>query len=593
MRFFFQRKEIDKPVKEKIQRKGRFTYSVRMKLFTLLLIPLVVLAVLNIFVDVKVKAVSNQIIESLSLSDQTKNNLLNADRDLYQALLAERNVLVFQTTSGDKFEAEKKDFETNYKQALERAEQSVKMIMESPNFSEAIKKDIDTKHSSLKAYVGAWVKNSESAMSENSMTRAFNAYKMFEASREMLDEMMQTLEEETKLSVQRAHEDIASFQMLFRIISISSMVLVIVLGLLVTRYISASLKKVSNAAIQVAEGNLALEPLKAVSNDELGVLSRSVNGMVDNLRGLLSSIQDTAMQVAASSQQLTAGAEQSGQASEHIAESAQTVAEGSERQKGFAERNLTLVSDLSAGLQMMAQQSLEMADSMSQTMALTTEGGKTINEVVEKMNEMNEGVTSSAAVVEALGERSVQIGTIVQTISEISRQTNLLALNAAIEAARAGEQGRGFAVVAGEVRKLAEQSSSSAEQIRAVIEAIQIEAESAVASMKKMTDTAAEGITVVRTAGDAFAEIEQSVGDAAELIRGLSAASKEMAASSTEVSEKSRELLELSRSATSETESVSAASEEQLASIQEIISSAAALAKMAEQLQEAVAKFRM
>ena len=209
------------------------------------------------------------------------------------------------------------------------------------------------------------------------------------------------------------------------------------------------------------------------------------------------------------------------------------------------------------------------------------------------MTYIEQTVNNSAQVVAKLGERSKEIGQIVDTISGIAGQTNLLALNAAIEAARAGEQGRGFAVVAEEVRKLAEQSQDAAKKIATLISEIQGDTDKAVLAMSEGTREVKIGTEVVTAAGYAFEEIEVMVTEVSNQVKEISAAVQQMASSSQQIVSSVKEIDELSKNAAGEAQTVSAATEEQSASMEEIASSSQSLAKMAQDLQEAVSKFRV
>ena len=129
------------------------------------------------------------------------------------------------------------------------------------------------------------------------------------------------------------------------------------------------------------------------------------------------------------------------------------------------------------------------------------------------MESINNNVDTLALVVEGLGKRSFEIGAITEVITAIADQTNLLSLNAAIEAARAGEHGRGFAVVSDEVRKLAEQSAQSAQQISQLITLIQEETKKAVKSMEKVSTEVEQGTSAVNEAGKSFNQIQATVND--------------------------------------------------------------------------------
>lgn len=163
-----------------------------------------------------------------------------------------------------------------------------------------------------------------------------------------------------------------------------------------------------------------------------------------------------------------------------------------------------------------------MAASADQTLSAARLGAQAVSRTVEEMKAIRERVLTNADLIEALGERSTQIGEIVAVIGEIADQTNLLALNAAIEAARAGEQGRGFAVVATEVRRLAEKSNRAAKDIALLINDIAAKTSEAVVAMGKSTDQVEAGVVQAEGAGRALKEIDRVVEHSTTQIRQIS-----------------------------------------------------------------------
>ena len=249
------------------------------------------------------------------------------------------------------------------------------------------------------------------------------------------------------------------------------------------------------------------------------------------------------------------------------------------------------VEQMSANIQQISVNADGVAQSSDKTAKAANEGLRSVNTAVSQMAMIEETVTRSAQVVMQLGERSKEIGQIIDAIAGIAGQTNLLALNAAIEAARAGEQGKGFAVVAEEVRKLAEQSHDSAQQIAAMIKEIQIDTENAVVAMQKGTKEVAIGGQVVNTAGEVFQQIVVLVDQVLEQVSEISRAIQQAASGSQAVVFAVKDINEVSKDAAAQTQTVSAATQEQLASVQQIAASSRELAKMAEALQNAVKKF--
>jgi methyl-accepting chemotaxis protein len=362
---------------------------------------------------------------------------------------------------------------------------------------------------------------------------------------------------------------------------------------LITRRIVGPLKLMVAEVQEVAAGDLMDKERTVFSRDEVGLLADAIAQMRGNLRNLVRQINANADQVAASSEELTASAEQSTQAANQIATSIMSVAGAATEQVAAANESASVVEQMSAGLQQVAANANHMAAQSAQAAEQAKEGGQAVDKAVSQMAHIENTVNTSAVVVAKLGERSKEIGQIVDTISGIAGQTNLLALNAAIEAARAGEQGRGFAVVAEEVRKLAEQSQEAAKKIADLIGEIQGDTDKAVVAMSDGTREVKTGAEVVNAAGVAFREIIALVTEVSGQVREISAAVQEMAGGSQQIVGSVRKIDTLSKSSAAESQSVSAAAEEQLASMEEIASSSQALAKLAEDLQVAVSKFRV
>jgi len=369
-------------------------------------------------------------------------------------------------------------------------------------------------------------------------------------------------------------------------------VLGMVIGFFAARSISRPVNGLAVVAQKVADGDLT-EQVKVDRQDEIGQLATAFNTMVLHLRDLIKQVTINAEQVAASSEELTANSEQSAQASNQIASSITDVAAGATAQMEAANETSAVVEQMSAGIQQIAANANQVTDQSAQAADKAKNGDKEVEKAIQQMRQIEDTVNTSAKVVTKLGERSKEIGQIVDTISGIAGQTNLLALNAAIEAARAGEQGRGFAVVAEEVRKLAEQSQEAAKKIAELIGEIQGDTDKAVVAMNEGTQEVQSGTAVVNAAGIAFKEIMDMVAQVSDQVKEISAAIQQMATGSQQIVDSVKKIDDLSKKSAGETQGVSAATEEQLASMEEIATSSQALAQLAQDLQTAVAKFQV
>ncbi|SFL35563.1 methyl-accepting chemotaxis protein [Pelosinus propionicus] len=377
----------------------------------------------------------------------------------------------------------------------------------------------------------------------------------------------------------------------FGITALLGILLSIVASWKLSSGIAKNIAILSQSAQRLAEGDLMERDLRIHTSDEIGKLAEDFSTMTGNLRNLIKAIAQTAEHVAASSEELTASAEQSAHVSTQVATSITEVAQGAEQQLQAIDETSAAVEDMSESIQCVVTNAATVNVTSQEAAVAAEQGNKAVFNAVSQMNIIEKTILGSAGVVSKLGERSKEIGQIVDTISGIAGQTNLLALNAAIEAARAGEQGRGFAVVAEEVRKLAEQSQQAAKQIADMINEIQADTKEAVAAMNDGTREVEIGNEVVSAAGAAFKQIELLIGQVVNQVQQITNSIGQMKTGSQKIVTAVQDIECIMKNTSGETQTISAATEEQSASMQEIASSSHALADMAAELQQEVRKF--
>lgn len=390
-----------------------------------------------------------------------------------------------------------------------------------------------------------------------------------------------------------AQEDSQHRTLFILIISLAATVIAIAAGVIQSLFIVRPISKLKTKMQKVADGDLNTEPMQLKNKDEIYHLNESFTQMQDSLKDMITKIASNADHVASSAEQLNASADQSARAAENITSSIQQIASGTEITMSKTDDNSSSLFNILDGIQKI-EKDTEAVSELSKTASDNAEkGSNSISSNLAQMESISNSVNRSNTVIASLSERSKEIGSIIDIISNIAEQTNLLALNAAIEAARAGENGKGFAVVADEVRKLAEQSQVSAKDISRLLSGIQKDTAESVNLLNEAKSQAENGVKISTETADTFGEILNSTQKVTPKIKEVTATIQQIASYVQGASASADEIASLSKVNGNNTEEVASSTEEQLASMEEIKASAQVLAGMAEELMTVVNRFRI
>jgi len=377
------------------------------------------------------------------------------------------------------------------------------------------------------------------------------------------------------------------------IVTILVILVSIAAALISSNIIAKPIIKVMERMKLISSGDLSNEPLETKSQDEVGQLVVATNQMSNNIRELLSGISDASSSITSQSEELTQSANEVNAGSQQIASTMQELAAGTESEARTASELASIMGVFSTSVQEANSNGELIQKSSNEVFQMTSEGSVLMESSNKQMAKIDQIVQDAVQKVQGLDVKSQEISKLVSVIQEIAGQTNLLALNAAIEAARAGEHGKGFAVVADEVRKLAEQVSTSVADITHIVAGIQSETSLVTESLQDGYNEVKQGTTEINTTRETFASISSAVTEMVNSINTVSENLSSIASNSETMNESISEIAAISEETAAGVEQTSASSQQISTSMEEVTNSSDDLAKLAEKLNGLVHQFKL
>lgn len=392
----------------------------------------------------------------------------------------------------------------------------------------------------------------------------------------------------------KANENIENSERIIIISSIISVLVAMAFAINLSIIITKPIKKTNVRLKDISEGDGDLtKELSSRTTDELGMLAKSFNLFIKKIRYIVKEVKNTSNILSSSTNELTVVTEQSNKNIESISREMNVISEGLQNNSSIVEEATASIQEMASGSEIVSIEARNVTENSEEMLKIANEGKVQLNEVVNKIESIENSSNNVYSVIADLKETMDKIEEIVVVIAGISDQTNLLALNAAIEAARAGEDGKGFAVVANEVRKLAEESKNSTDKITALINKIEDSVKFAYDSVQKQQKIVQTSVVKANETNVEFENILDIIKQTVEKINMISKSSSQQSSIAKDMAVAMDEIAKTTEKSAVASQQISSNIEEEVSGFEEIVAKITELNNMSDNLKEQTGKFKV
>lgn len=440
------------------------------------------------------------------------SEILNGDRDLYQAMVAQMAFVdaQFNNEEGENYLA---SFDENAGQALERFNQAVARL-EGTGVSD-VARGFDTAYERWLSSAQRVLQQAETGDPEQARSLAASeTNELFDNLRNYFDEVGAHADAQAQIRAGEASSEGQSSSVTILLITVVAILISIGLFAVFLKMIIASISALRDQLDNIAQGEGDLtQRIPVEMDDDLGKLAKSFNLVLENLQSMIGSIQQLTREL--------------GTGASDLARAAKDNNDGVTRQTDSISMVATAINEMQSAIEEVAGNASRAAEITREAEEKGKNGARIIRSSSEQVHRLAAQISKAVEVIRKLSDDSDNITSVLDVIRGIAEQTNLLALNAAIEAARAGEQGRGFAVVADEVRTLAQRTGQSTEDIQTMITTLQTGVADIVSVMETGSKEASETEKLATDAESELKAILEAMANIADVNTSVASATEE------------------------------------------------------------------
>lgn len=378
---------------------------------------------------------------------------------------------------------------------------------------------------------------------------------------------------------------------LFVSIFLIGIAILIIVSILIIKVINNSTKEMIKILDEVSQGDFTVTA-ESNGNNEFEIMKSSLKKTIENISQMISDIKEKSHNIDQASENLSAISEEMSSSGENVSDAIQDVAKGTGEQAEDLINIATILNEFGDELGSMVQLIKEIDTNTQGIHSMADKSNGDMQNVINSVEKVTYSFKDLISKISNVGQNVNKINEITNLINSISEQTNLLALNAAIEAARAGESGRGFSVVAEEIRKLAEQSKSSLENINTLINNISSDTNTMIKTTDVMKSELINQKTDIDTAIQSFANITKAVDEVNPKIHSVNVSAAKIDNDKNSILEKIEGASAIAEEVSASSEQIAASSEEMSASTEEVSQTAQNMHNMVKEMMNKVDKFK-